>query len=87
LAGRRGEATKKSKWGKLAPPQVAVVPLGFESTGRWGASTEKFIHTMCASTFEGPSKARLLSQLSVTMAKFNVAMVREAGRKICRLLA
>ena len=68
--------------GKLAAKEGAeIVPLAFETTGFRGASLEKFLRDMEASSSEGPTRHSLLTQLSVTMQKMNVAMVRMAGKQ------
>ena len=56
-----------------------MIPLAFETTGRRGEELEEFLRQLEeAST--GQSLASLYLQLSVTMAKMNVALVREAVR-------
>ena len=77
------EAKKMAQWAALAERLGAeVVPLAMETTGRRGSALETFMRKMAAASSFG-SGARLDSlwvQLSVTMVKFNVAMVREALR-------
>ena len=78
-----GAAKKMAQWAALAERLGAeVVPLAMETTGRRGSALETFMRKMAAASSFG-SGARLDSlwvQLSVTMVKFNVAMVREALR-------
>jgi hypothetical protein len=81
-AARKAESKKRSSWKDLATAAGAdVVPLAFETTGFRGDALNKFLREMEASSAEGPSRHSLLVQLSVTMQKFNVAMVRMAGRQ------
>ena len=82
VAARNAESKKRSKWKDLAAKEGAeIVPLAFETTGFRGASLEKFLREMEASSSEGPTRQSLLTQLSVTMQKLNVAMVRMAGKQ------
>ena len=60
--------------------EAKVVPLAFETSGLRGTGVDDFLRDMASVSVEGPSLNSLLSQLSVTMMKFNVAMVREAGK-------
>jgi hypothetical protein len=82
IAAKKAEANKRSKWTPLAPVGVQVVPLVIETTGSLGDSAVKFINRVTADG-SGPSRARLVSQLSVTLAKWNVECSREAGRHAC----
>jgi len=79
-AGRAAEAGKVDKYKPLADRDGAtVIPLAFETTGRRGEELEKFLRQLeDAST--GQSLASLYLQLSVTTAKMNVAVMREAVR-------
>ena len=80
-AVRNAESKKRSSWKDLATIAGAdVVPLAFETTGLRGESLEKFLRDMELGSEEGPTRFSLLTQLSVTMQKFNVSMVRNAGR-------
>jgi len=89
-AVRLAESKKRSKWRDLAAAAGAeVVPLAFETTGHRGESLDKFLREMEAGSSEGPSRASLLNQLSVTMQKRNVAMVKQAtqqamGVRLCK---
>src|SRR5690348_14112755 len=81
VAARKAERKKRSKWKDLAAKEGAeIVPLAFETTGFRGESLEKFLREMEASSSEGPTRQSLLTQLSVTMQKMNVAMVRQANK-------
>jgi hypothetical protein len=82
-AAKRADGQKRSAWRDLAEAENAdVVPLVFETSGRRGTALEKFLREMeRASEDDGPSKRELLDQLSITVQKFNVAMIREAGQK------
>jgi hypothetical protein len=83
VAVNKAEGDKMSEWLKRKPPAAVVVsPLGMESTGRLGNKFMLFIANM-ESVRQGPSSRELLEQLSVTMAKSNVEIVRQAGRLAC----
>ena len=81
-AVKKVESSKRSKWGgvikKYKRVGVKAAPLVVET----GQDFQDFLTTI-ESTSEGPSRARLIAQLSVTLAKYNVECVREAGRKAC----
>jgi hypothetical protein len=80
-AVRIAESKKRSQWGPLADEMGAkVVPLAFETSGLRGGAVDDFFRDMAGSSAVGPSLLSLVNQLSVTMMKFNVAMVREAGK-------
>ena len=89
-AVRLAESKKRSKYKDLAVEAGAdLVPLAFETTGHRGESLDNFLREMEAGSSEGPSRTSLLNQLSVTMQKFNVAMVLQAtqkalGGKLCK---
>jgi hypothetical protein len=81
-AVRAAEAKKQSSWASLASEAgVKVVPLAFETSGLRGESVQQFLKQMESASSEGPALASLWSQLSVTIAKMNVALVREAVKK------
>jgi hypothetical protein len=80
-AVRAAEAGKLSHWASLAAEAGAkVVPLAFETSGLRGKSAQQFLKQMEGASSEGPTLASLWTQLSVTIAKMNVALVREAVR-------
>jgi hypothetical protein len=81
IAAKKTEANKRSKWTPLASVGVQVEPLVIESTGRVGENAVNFVNRLC--TDNGPSRKRLFSQISITLAKWNVECVREAGRHAC----
>ena len=60
---------------------VRVVPLIIETGGYLGREFVDFLKTIEKESSSGPSRAQLLSQISITLVKANVEMVREAGRK------
>lgn len=76
------EAGKIDKYKPLADLDGAtMVPLAFETTGRRGEVLEAFLSQMAeTSSAAGPSLSSLYLQLSVTLAKMNVAVAREAVR-------
>ena len=82
----RVESSKLSKWRKVVKDYkrvgVKIAPLVLETTGRMGPEFEDLLSTIEGASV-GPSRARLISQISVTLAKWNVECVREAGRKAC----
>jgi hypothetical protein len=81
-AAKRADGQKRSAWRELADAEDAdVIPLVFETSGRRGPALEKFLREMEAASDDGPSRYELMDQLSITVQKFNVAMVREAGMK------
>jgi hypothetical protein len=83
VAVSKAEGDKMSDWLKRKPPAAVIVsPLGMESTGRLGNKFILFLNNM-ADVRQGPSARELLEQLSVTMAKSNVEIVRQAGRLAC----
>ena len=77
-------ANKRAKWGKVVASQgrvgVAIVPLVLETTGFLGKEFEEFLETI-EGVSSGPSRHALIAQISVTLARWNVECVREAGRK------
>jgi hypothetical protein len=85
-AAAKAESNKRSKYkaalqrhGKVG---VRVVPLIIETGGYLGREFTDFLKTIeKESSSSGPSRAQLLSQISITLVKANVEMVREAGRK------
>jgi hypothetical protein len=82
-AAYQAERKKILKWTTIATElsqHVDFVPLAFEATGRRGAQTDAWLRKMTKLSLSshGPSLDSLCCQLSVTMAKYNVAMVREA---------
>ena len=87
-AGKQGFAVDKaeqykiSKWKKLAPVGVQVVPLAMESTGLIGPEMSKFLERMVKKSrgSKGPRLGSLLMQLSVTCVRYGGEMVREACR-------
>ena len=83
VAAKQAESHKKSVWGSRAPPGVMVTPLVLETTGHIGASLLSFMALVQKSHPSGPSQWDLITRISVTVAKFNVECVREAGRKAC----
>ena len=82
-AAKAAEARKLSKWTPRAPANVVVEPLAMETTGRVGEAMQKFLRFAQESSSGEVSCAMLVVQLSVTMAKLNVALLQEAGRKAC----
>ena len=75
------EGKKVSKYRKFAERDGAtVVPFGFETTGRRGVVMEKFLKRMEAISSTGKPLTSLWLQLSVTMAKMNVSLLRQAVR-------
>ena len=86
VAAAKTESNKMSKWRPLAPSGVICVPMGFESTGRWGEQTTKLVEKLMGQSEHGPSRATLTKQWSITMQKLNVAMLAKAGRKMSRLV-
>ena len=84
-AAAKAESSKLSKYnaalkrrGKVG---VSVVPLIIETGGFLGQHFIDFLKTIEKESSDGPSKDILLSQISVTLVKANVACIREAGRK------
>lgn len=83
VAAKAAEAGKRRDWGDKAKRAGAVArPLVLETTGRLGEDFNEFL-SIVEATSEGPSRGVLVSQMSVTLAKWNVNCVREAGRKAC----
>ena len=84
VAARKAESNKLSHWNSIihryGKAAVKAVPIILESTGFLGKSFEAFLKTI-ESVSVGPSRAKLISQISVTLMKCNVDCVREAGRK------
>ena len=84
VAARKNESSKLSHWSaitrKYGKVAVKIVPLIMETTGYLGKQFESWLKTI-ESVSVGPSRAKLLSQISVTLMKWNVECVREAGRK------
>jgi hypothetical protein len=64
-------------------PDVTVVPMVFETSGRIGEKMQSFIQLISRETQHngGPGVYHLWDQLSVTMQKMNVGMIDEAVRK------
>jgi hypothetical protein len=83
VAAKAIESVKNSKWSKLVPAGVQLFPLVIENTGYVGGLAEEFFRRICASTETGRSLNNLVTQISVTLQKYNVQCVREIGRKIC----
>ena len=82
VAVKRAEQKKRSNYREQADEADAMlIPLAFETTGRRGESLESFLRDMQAAAPEGPNLNWLKTQLSVTMMKFNAAMMREAGKR------
>jgi len=83
VAAKTAESNKVSEWKKRLPENgVDFRPLAMESTGRMGTQFIYFINRMLGQTNDGPGRYALTNQLSVTMMKSNVVMVREAGSKL-----
>jgi hypothetical protein len=84
VAAKKRESVKMADWSKvvrdLGRVGVQVAPLVLETTGRLGGDFEKFLSTIESVSRGGP-RTHLISQISVTLAKWNVECVREAGRK------
>ena len=83
VAAKQAEAHKKSVWGARAPDGVMVMPLVLETTGHIGESLSCFLELVQKSHPSGPGVWDLITRISVTVAKYNVECVREAGRKAC----
>ena len=81
VAAKRAESRKHTLWQKRAPKDIVVVPLVMETTGMIGDEFYSFLKRIEACS-EGPGRKHLLTRLSVTLAKFNVKCVREAGHKV-----
>ena len=89
-AVHQSEQDKIRKWEDVAKDtgqRAEIVPLAFEATGRRGAQVDTWLRRMSkiAPSFSAPSLETLFVQLSVTMAKFNVVMAREAVNKATRV--
>ena len=78
------EQQKLSKWAGLAREHhVPVTAIAFETSGRRGKMADTFLRHMARvsrSSSTAPSLDSLWLQLSVTMAKNNVLLLREAVR-------
>ena len=92
VAIEEGHKKKFRHWNPQAPPEVIVVPLVMETSGRLGKHFKSFIATAVKSAAAKRRATGALSQpytsvptivrqLSVTVQKGNVAMVDEAGRR------
>ena len=78
------EQQKISKWEDLAREHhVPFTPIAFETSGRRGQMADTFLRQLARvsrSVPTAPSLDSLWLQLSVTMAKNNVLLLREAVR-------
>jgi hypothetical protein len=83
VAAKQLESRKRSYWGARAPHGVMVMPLVLETTGYMGESLLSFLELVQKSHPSGPGQWDLITRLSVTVAKWNVECVRQAGRKAC----
>jgi hypothetical protein len=82
VAARLAESQKHSKWRRKAEAHNAVpVALAFETSGRFGDEAEQFLKQMEKASQPGPSLNDLWLQISVTLARANVALIRESVRK------
>jgi hypothetical protein len=88
VAAKLREQFKISKWRDMAREhgvhEMDIIPIAFETSGRRGDLGDEFLRRMARNT-DGlsrlaPSIDALWLQLSVTMAKHNVMLLREAVR-------
>ena len=84
-AVKKSEGMKTTKWKDIAPTGAVVQPLCLETTGHMGPALLAFLKTMekgskstVATSCRARSRNDLMTQLSVTMVRYNVQCMREA---------